>query len=300
MYGDDQKEAFIEEYLRSKVVASTSLYAIFKKTERFERNLDKDVSEFNKEEILYMLKCFHSKSVNSLLNSVVILKHYSRWVTGVIGQNDYELISKKDVNCLVDRDANILITREDLDEIEANLLNWSDKAIVELLWEGIAGPNMKELYYFSKENVDFKSGIITTASGRILLTEKLREILPKAFAETDIISYGETLRVFHVIGKDRIYKERANSRGISSDDACFRYIYRKIQIFREYLDIPGLTMKNLQASGLLHYLQIALKETGLEVREFLKTKEGKRLAEKYGFGDYWIDSIHVKYEQYLK
>lgn len=299
MYGDDQKEAFIEEYLRSKIVASTSLYAIFKKTEGFEQDLCKDVFEFNKDEILRMLKSFRSKSVNSLLNYVVILKHYSRWVTGVVGQNDYESIGKKDVESLVDKDANILLTREDLDEIEANLLNWTDRAIVELLWEGIAGPNMKEIYYFSKENVDFENSIITTASGKRHLTDRLSELLPKAFAETEIMPYGKTLRVFHVKGKGRIYKERANSRGATSDDACFRYVYRKIQIFRDYLEIPGLTMKNLQASGLWHYLQIALKETDLDLREFLKTKEGKELADKYGFGDYWIDNITSKYSQYL-
>ena len=164
MYENDQKEAFIEEYLRSKIVASTSLYAIFKKTERFEQDLEKDVSEFNKEEILRMLKSFRSKSINSLLNYVVILKHYSRWMTGVVGQNAYELIGKKDVEKLVDKNANILLTREDLDEIEESLLNWTDKAIVELLWEGIAGPNMKELFYFSEENVDFGNRIIITAS----------------------------------------------------------------------------------------------------------------------------------------
>lgn len=299
MYGNDQKEAFIEEYLRSKIVALTSLYAVFKKTEDFEQDLNKDVSEFSKEEILYMLKCFRSKSVNSLLNYVIILKHYSRWVTGVVGQNDYELISKKDVIPLVNKDANILITREELDEIEVNLLNWTDKAIVELLWEGIAGPNMKEIHYFSKENVDFEKKVITTASGEFYLTDRLKEILPKAFAETDIMSYGKTLRVFHVVGKDRIYKERANAKGITSDDISFRYVYRKIQIFREYLDIPGLTMKNLQASGLWHYLQIGLKETGLNIREFLKTKDGEMLAKKYGFGDYWVDNIVTKYNQYL-
>lgn len=299
MYGDDQKEAFIKEYLRSKIVASTSLYAIFKKTERFEQDLCKDVSEFNKDEILHMLKSFRSKSVNSLLNYVVILKHYSRWTTGVIGQNDYELIGKKDVEGLIDRNANVLLTREDLDEIETNLLNWSDKAIVELLWEGIAGPSMKEIYNFSKDNVDFKNGVITTESGNRYLTDRLRELLPKAFAEIDIMPYGKTLRVFSVTGKGRIYKERANSRGANTDDACFRYIYRKIQIFRDYLDMPGLTMKNLQASGLWYYLQIALKETGLELREFLKTKEGKALANKYGFGDYWVDNIASKYSQYL-
>ena len=31
MYGDDKKEAFIKEYLRSKVIIETSLYEIFKK-----------------------------------------------------------------------------------------------------------------------------------------------------------------------------------------------------------------------------------------------------------------------------
>ena len=31
MYGDDKK-AFIKEYLRSKVIIETSLYAIFKKS----------------------------------------------------------------------------------------------------------------------------------------------------------------------------------------------------------------------------------------------------------------------------
>lgn len=299
MYENDQKEAFIEEYLRSKIVASTSLYAIFKKTERFEQDLEKDVSEFNKEEILRMLKSFRSKSINSLLNYVVILKHYSRWMTGVVGQNEYELIGKKDVENLVDKDANILLTREDLDEIEESLLNWTDKAIVELLWEGIAGPNMKELFYFSEENVDFGNRIIITASGSRYLTDKLEDLLIKAFAETDMMPYGKTFRVFNVIGKGRIYKERANSRGATSDDACFRYIYRKIQIFREYLEMPGLTMKNLQASGLWHYLQIALKETGMELREFLKTEEGKELANKYGFGDYWVDNIVSKYSQYL-
>ena len=61
MYGDDKKEAFIKEYLRSKVIIETSLYAIFKKVKPFEKNFGKDASEFTREEILTMLKEFRSK-----------------------------------------------------------------------------------------------------------------------------------------------------------------------------------------------------------------------------------------------
>ena len=59
-------------------------------------------------------------------------------------------------------------------------------------------------------------------------------------------------------------------------------------------------MKDLQSSGLFHYLQIGIKESGLDIRGFLKTKKGKELAIKYGFSeDYYIDNIISKYEQYI-
>ena len=49
MFNKAQKETFIKEYLRSKVIAEISLYAIFKKTEDFEEKLNKDVSKFTKD-----------------------------------------------------------------------------------------------------------------------------------------------------------------------------------------------------------------------------------------------------------
>ena len=49
MFNKAQKETFRKEYLRSKVIAEISLYAIFKKTEDFEEKLNKDVSKFTKD-----------------------------------------------------------------------------------------------------------------------------------------------------------------------------------------------------------------------------------------------------------
>lgn len=295
MFDKEQKEAFIKEYLKSKVVAKTSLYAVFRKTEPFEEKLNKDVSQFTREEILDMFAQFRAKSVNSLLNYAIILKHYSRLMRG---ENEYESITKADVVDLIDKSGNILLSREELDDIEAQLLNWSDKAIVELLWEGISGKNMIDIYSVSEECI--QSDMLCVNGKEFPLTDRLRELLPKAFAEVEIMSYGNTMRIVEVEGKGRLYKERSNARGTDTDDAHFRYFYRKIQIFREYLDIQGLTMKNLQSSGLWHYLQLGVKETGLEPREFLKTKLGEELARRYGFGDYWVDNICAKYEQYLR
>lgn len=297
MFNEAQKETFIKKYLRSKVVAETSLYAVFKKTKDFEEKLNKDVSKFTRDEILDMLAKFKAKSINSLLNYTIVLKHYSRFVFGEVGTNAYESIGKADVADMVDKDANILLTREELDDVEVQLLNWVDKAIVELLWEGVAGKNMNDIYSVTEDCVQ---GDKLCVNGKEFpMTRRLKEFLPKAFSETESMAYGNTMRISQVIGRGRIYKERPNTRGVDSDDVHFRYFYRKIQIFRDYLDIPGLTMKNIAASGLWHYLQHGMKETGLGLREFLKTNKGEILAKQYGFGDYYVDNICQKYEQYV-
>lgn len=295
MFDKEQKEAFIKEYLKSKVVAKTSLYAVFRKTEPFEEKLNKDVSQFTREEILDMFAQFRAKSVNSLLNYAIILKHYSRLMRG---ENEYESITKADVVDLIDKSGNILLSREELDDIEAQLLNWSDKAIVELLFNGIAGKNMEDIYSVSEECV--QGNILCVNGKEFPLTDRLRELLPKAFAEEEIMSYGNTMKIVEVNGKGRIYKERPNARGIDTEDSRFRWVYRRIQLFRNYLDLPGLTMKNIQSSGLWYYLNLGMKETGLDARSFLKTKDGEKLAKRYGFSDYWVDNICAKYEQYLR
>ena len=299
MFNKAQKETFIKEYLRSKVIAETSLYAIFKKTEDFEEKLNKDVSKFTRDEILDMLAKFKAKSINSLLNYTIVLKHYSRFVFGAVGTNAYESIGKADVADMVDKNANILLTREELDDIEVQLLNWVDKAIIELLWNGVAGKNMEDIYSVSEDCV--QGNILRVNEKEFPMTDRLRELLPKAFAETELMSYGNTMRVIDVNGKGKIYKERPNARGIDTPDIKFRWVYRKIQIFRDYLDMPGLTMKNIVASGLWHYLQLCIEKTKLDLRTFLRTKEGKELAIRYGFSEsYYIDNICQKYEQQLR
>ena len=299
MFNEAQKETFIKEYLRSKVIAETSLYAIFKKTEDFEEKLNKDVSKFTRDEILDMLAKFKAKSINSLLNYTIVLKHYSRFVFGVVGTNAYESIGKADVADMVDKNANILLTRDELDDVEVQLLNWVDKAIIELLWNGVAGKNMEDIYSVSEDCV--QGNILRVNEKEFPMTDRLRELLPKAFAETELMSYGNTMRVIEVNGKGKIYKERPNARGIDTPDIRFRWVYRKIQIFRDYLDMPGLTMKNIAASGLWHYLQLCIEKTKLDLRTFLRTKEGKELAMRYGFSEsYYIDNICQKYEQHLR
>lgn len=77
MLNENIKKGFIEEYLRSKVVAPTTINVVFKKIAPFERKFKKDVSEFNEREVLDMYQVMEFKTVKTLQNYNNYLKAYT-------------------------------------------------------------------------------------------------------------------------------------------------------------------------------------------------------------------------------
>jgi hypothetical protein len=113
--------------------------------------------------------------------------------------------------------------------------------------------------------------------------------------------YGETLRVKKMVGYGRLYKERDNAHGeMDSADKRFRWIYRKVLKYRDHVGMPWLTMKIIQNSGFAHYLKIGMDKTGLGLKDFLKTEDGKELMSRYGYNSqYAVDNIVHKYKDYV-
>ena len=64
--------------------------------------------------------------------------------------------------------------------------------------------------------------------------------------------------------------------------------------------MPWLTMKIIQNSGFAHYLKIGMDQTGLGLKDYLKTEEGKCLMGRYGYNSqYAVDNIVHKYKDYV-
>ena len=298
------KEGFIKDYLRSRVVARTSLYSLFRKTEPFEGQNKKDCSQFSKDEVLSMYSAFKAKSIYVLLNYNTILKAYCAWKRYYYKETvteSYENITIELIKPCVPEDSNKFLSREEITEIEDQLYNWTDKAILECLWEGISGPSMNDLVTINKNMVNAEEKLIYFSDGRIIhLTERLNEFLARAFDETEYMCYGSTLRVKKLIGAGRIYKERDNAHATDSDDRNFRWVYRKVQNFRDHVGIPGLTMKNIHISGMYHYLCKGMEETGLDLKSFLRSEDGKNLAAKYGFrSESYVDNLTHRFKDFV-
>lgn len=300
MYNKEMKEGFIENYIRSRVVQKTSVYGLFRKIQIHEENLCKDACEFTKDEILQMYKSLGSRSVYTLLNNNVILKAYCAWqkhYNGLDTKTEYENLTIEDLRLCVNEKTSKLLSREEITEIEEQLLNVTDSAIIECLFEGIAGPSMRDITSLSKEMLDKENKCLIFPDGRVFdISEKLCRLLEEAFDEDTYICYGETLRIKKLIGIGKLFKERDNTYASDSDDRRFRAVYRKIQVIRDYVGIKELTMKGIAAAGFLHYLKMYLNESELSLKEFLQTDKGIRLMDRYGYESaYRVDNIIHRY-----
>lgn len=298
MYQSEIKESFIKDYMKSRVVAKTSLYSLFRKTEKYEENLNKDCCQFTQDEVLEMYKDFQAKSVFVLLNYNVILKAYCAWQKyyhALEAESAYENITRAMLDPLIPEMK--VLSREDITDIEDQLYNWTDKAIVEALFEGLSGNSMRDLVQVDINMVDHKRKQLIFPDGRVFdLTDRLYDLLIKTFDETEYLCYGSTMRIKQLIGTGRLYKERDNAHAMDSDDKYFRWVYRKIQNARKHVGINGLTMKNLAVAGLVYYLRQGMDQTGLELKPFLLTQAGEKLMDKYGYNSaFRVDNIINRY-----
>lgn len=306
-FNEEVKTEFIKDYMRSRVVAKTTLTGLFNKVSAFENKYNKDCSDFSETEVLSMYRAFNAKSVNVLLNNNVYLENYTAYriyYKQIHHENTYKLINKDMMLGCIDENirAQQFLTREQMNDVEDQLLNFTDKAIVECLWHGIAGKDMDDIVSINEDMVSDEDMTIMLHSGKVVpITQRLYDYLCEAFRETEYLCYGPTMRVKEMRGYGRLYKERDNAKCVNSKDKQFRWVYRKIQVFRDYVDLPMLTMKNIQASGLLHNIRTGMEETGLDARGFLQTDRGKSIAVQYGYGlDYYVDTIAGKFCDIIK
>ena len=303
-----QVEEFLDEYKRSRVIVEATVRASLNRALEFEKKFQKPFYDFTVDEILEMYKSTHAISDRSLQNTNLTLKHATRWIKGLDIKNPYDDITKELILTCVDtkRKKNMVLTKDDLTEIQNELLNWTDKGILQMLFLGAGSNWLKELTFFDMSQVSRKDGLIYFRTGKIVpITEEDYGLIRNACAEEELISFGETSRISKVQSHG-FFKQRFNALSDSDNpnderdlERRFRFIQRRLLLISKDLGVQ-LNSGGLQTSGLLHHLKQGVKESGLTFREYVKTEEAKGLARRYDIVTGFYSQILVdKFEEYF-
>lgn len=308
-----QIEDFINEYRRSRIIAETTVRAVLKRALEYEDVYKKHFYDFTESEILSMFTDAHVISDMSLQNWNNILKHASRWITfrnvGESNNNAYEIITKDKVKqCIdIDKKDKLILSREDLTIIQEDFFNWTDMAILELLFRGVGGKWLKELCYLDKGQVSQKEMMIYFKNGKVVpIDNRCYRMLQAAFNEEELMSYSEEPKI-SVVKSVGIYKIRSNTlytneniKNEADVERRYRWIQRRLMIIRKYTGVQ-MTPNTIQNSGLLHYLQEGVHRTGMSFRDFAHSEEGRKLAMKYDMlSEYAPATLIEKFKKYFE
>ena len=307
----NQVEEFIEDYQRSRVIVIASVRATMNRALEFERKFNKAFYEFTKDEVIEMYKDVDAISIRSLQNINLILKHASRWILHQQKKdisNIYDCMTKDVIQGCVNiaKKDSLIFTREDLSSLQNELLNDTDKAIIELLFLGAGGLWLKELTFFDISQASQNDNMIYFRTGKTIpINSHIYTLIRRACLEDELISFGETTRISNVKSYG-IFKQRFNALSASDDindvkdlERRFRFIQRRLMLMSKAFNIQ-LTSSNLQTSGLLHFLKIGIQETGLSFREYVKTHEAKELARRYDlYTDLYVQILVERFEKYF-
>ena len=313
MYTSEAKvEEFLNEYKRSRVIIETSVMAVLYRALKFEQEFRKAFYEFSVKEVLDMYKSYHAINIRSLQNTNLILKHFAKWTLheqGLSTDNVYDTITKNLIEDCVDikKKEGLIFSKDDIEDIQSQLLNWTDKGILLMLFLGAGANWLKELTFFNMNQVSREDKLIYFKTGKIIpITDEDYEIIEKACEEDELMSFGTTSRISRV-RSEGLYKIRfnalsSNSNPNNEEDAArrFRWTQRRLLLISQDLGIR-LTSSSLQASGLLHYLQQGMKESGLSFREYTKTEGARSLARRYDIYSELAPQILLeKFEMYFE
>ena len=307
-----QKEEFLKEYFRSRVVSATMVNAVINRAVENERKFQKAFYDFTKEEALQMYTEAKTKSDRTLQNWNLTLKHASRWFLHSQGKpidSAYELITRDDLKECIDSNivSQMLITQQQLQTMQDDLLNYTDKAILSLLFLGVGGENLKEITFLTSDQISSTEKKIYFRTGKMVcLSDRDYDIVNRACDEDALISYSADSSVIGV-STGGIYKVRGNTLNDNDDihneddrRRRMRWLHRRVTIMSEYLGVK-MTPKSVNASGLWHALNEKMQQKGIDdLREFLNTDSGRRVCYMYGFmGEHCATTVLDKFRRYL-
>ena len=305
---NDLKEAYLN-YLNSDKEKAVNIIAYFNKGEVFEKNLVKDLSEWNAEEIINFYKSICTPSIDFLYNIHTAYKKYATWCLNKNllkdNINHYDEITMDTLMQCINKGIadQKIISREDLLAELNKLDNPRDQFICLACFDGIGGVQFKDMINLKMDDFDLISNgiIIERKEPKKIPYDEQLYLYAKMAAETDTYQKSESQnpnRIYKMAGepgqiiKKILSNEKADTYSIEVKP---QIIYDAIKSVKDKTNNPAFTSKALKESGRIYMIkQEMAKDKQLSLPEAIK-----KTISRYG-NLVSISSYINKYCDFLK
>lgn len=254
------------------------------KVDKFEDIIGKSIYDFNLEEINELIENeFSHKSIASIRSSVSYIKKYINYCIehNLTTVNPFDIIT--DYSQYVDKNAmeNKYLTYLELQEIEEKLVNFNDKCMLELLFNGL---KPDELITLKETDINFDehSIIATDKKGNV------RKVMGCSDRCFELLRFTINQRTYHLNNgssrsrKDpnKVYKNGLGVRELPFPESVYIFktagskkidtpmeqkgLQARVRVIREWVGNPYITVTNLYYSGILHEAYNIMRQKQVE------------------------------------
>ena len=263
MFNPERKNQYLEYCGKDRKVS-----ALFKYTERFEKEIGKDLCEMQTQDLLDILKTMRKSTAISERSRLI---KYIEWCRA----NGFCKINGLDKkNCPRDKFLAVLDAAEDKYYISPStyqeyvkILDGSpnadyDASIFMAIYEGVT--DYTDLAYLTTDDIDFKNGTISLHTcGEIKVSDGLLKRLMVASRVEELIHAKQRSAVSHG------FRNQMNSIWKSTQEL---EEYGQVQKFRrrmlkikEILGDDKISISNLSNSGIFNYVLARTREDGIDI-----------------------------------
>ena len=309
MYNEKLKQAFIKTMAKTGINRTIEAAATqyFKQAEPVEEALKKDLSNFNINEILGLLKYFCTPSMETLMMGTSMFRRYTYYCIeqSVVqdGLNHYEEVTNEMyLNCINKSLAeDKIITRKELLKQVRLLENPAEKFVVFAVFEGLGGVGCMDLVDIQLEQ--FNGNTVTLKSGRVIsVPDELVDIAKESAEEYFYYPPNASSEKYEKVKyKDEpgIIKNLFNVKADSSDRRKAYNIVNKLRRISDREGSKAFLNGHLVESGRIDLIKKTMAENNEEdPRKAIKLCKDEM---KVRYGDIqavgrWL----LKYERYLR
>ncbi|MED4730973.1 hypothetical protein P9597_23130 [Aneurinibacillus migulanus] len=282
LYNEDKKNKFLSQYNKQ---TQTIYRQSFIQSRLEEERLEKDLGEFNLSEIEELMYAFNPLTIAASKARASVIRTYIDWYIS----NGYMEKAQTNINPMSTIDAETwyekFVNKEEVlyyseEQIRAavdNAVNYQDKAIIQLLFEGAAGKWLSELRNLKEEDIDWDNSILTLYDSDegirneetkrlFFASDKLMSILEKAIAEKEYQKKNGTTEARNPVSdllENGYVLKPARTRNEYEERIEQHVIYRRLSVLAELYDMPYLRAKNITRSGMLWMAKQILDRDGV-------------------------------------
>lgn len=293
VFNSDIKEDFLNSY--DDEGTRRNYLRIFTKTEPLESKLNKDLYEFDNEEMDKLLKSFDSRNRATLESYARYISSYLKWsvAQGYAVVNILEDLRPNDFLQFIIREEKY-ITPKYLNRLENLMENYQDAVISRLIFEGVGGRGFSEILNLKESDVDFDKNILTltedTPKGQNIRKLKVEthtiELIRGALNQRRYLK-----RNGNGVGRGSFLELRDNGYVVktavtnaeTNEATGIDTLYRRLRTIEKELGLDSFKAKFIQRSGVINMASKLLKDYS-----DIDTKTLEKIAKRYK-----INTVHT-------